>query len=230
MTRAGTSLTEWALQEPQSPALATAPAQSRLSVYLVSKRAIDVSLALTGIVLTAPLMLAAAIAIKCTSKGPVFFRQLRAGLNGRPFMMYKFRSMLHGAEEWRPYLASLNEAKGPVFKLRDDPRLTRVGRFLRRTSIDELPQLFNVLRGDMSLVGPRPLPLDEVMSASHAERRRLDVPPGLTCLWQISGRCEIPYAEWMQLDLLYIHNRSLGLDLQILLRTLPAVLSGHGAY
>jgi len=176
-------------------------------------------------------MLAVAVAIKLTSRGPVLFRHQRAGMNGRPFTMYKFRSMVDGAHEHHPRRDGLNDMlEGPVFKLHDDPRLTRIGRFLRRTSIDELPQLFNILRGEMALVGPRPLPLEEVMLTTPAERRRIQVVPGLTCLWQISGRCEIPYSEWVQLDLLYIQNRSLLLDLEILLKTVPAVLSCRGAY
>ncbi|HOM52571.1 MAG TPA: sugar transferase [Phycisphaerae bacterium] len=236
MTRAaGTSLSDWALRQPAE----VVPCAERVEVeapawreraYAIAKRVMDVTLAVLLLILTAPIMLCAAIAIRCTSKGPILFRQARAGLHGRPFTMYKFRSMIDGAEEWRPHMSFLNEVAGPVFKLRHDPRLTSVGRWLRRTSIDELPQLFNVLRGEMSLVGPRPLPLSEVKTGSPQECRRLDVLPGLTCLWQVSGRCEIPYDEWMQLDLLYIENRSLLLDLQILLRTIPAVLSCRGAY
>lgn len=235
MTRAGLSLSEWAMRQAEGRVLLLECAEQVVpsryeAAYRIAKRLIDVSLAFGMLVATAPIMLAVAVAVRCTSRGPVLFRQLRAGLNGKPFTMYKFRSMMVGAQEWRPQLTLLNEVDGPVFKLRNDPRLTPVGRFIRRTSLDELPQLFNVLRGEMSLVGPRPLPLDEVMTGSPAERRRLEVRPGLTCLWQISGRCEIPYREWMQLDLLYVQNRSLILDLQILLRTIPAVLSCRGAY
>jgi lipopolysaccharide/colanic/teichoic acid biosynthesis glycosyltransferase len=235
MTRAGTSLSDWAARHAEAPAVVLECAEAAASVrhqsaYCIAKRVIDVSVAVALLLVSAPVMLAACLAIKCTSRGPVLFRQLRAGLNGKPFTMYKFRSMMNGAQEWRPHMSLLNEIDGPVFKLREDPRITRVGRLLRRTSIDELPQLFNVLRGEMSLVGPRPLPLDEVMTGSPAECRRMEVLPGLTCLWQISGRCEIPYPEWMQLDLLYIQNRSLILDLQILLHTIPAVLSCRGAY
>lgn len=233
MARVGTTLADWALREQASIPFGDAAMRADnwpAAAYPAAKRMLDCLLAVLLVLLAAPLMLSAAIAIKCTSRGPVLFRQLRAGQHGRPFVMYKFRSMIDGAEERRPELAGLNEARGPVFKLRDDPRLTRVGRWLRRTSIDEFPQLFNVLRGEMSLVGPRPLPVDEAAAASPAERRRLEVLPGLTCLWQVSGRCEIPYEEWMQLDLLYIANRSLALDLGILLRTVPAVLSGRGAY
>lgn len=235
MTRAGLSLSEWAMRQAEGRVLLLECAEQAVpgrypAAYRITKRLIDVGLSLGLLVAAAPIMLAVAVAVRCTSRGPVLFRQLRAGLNGKPFTMYKFRSMMVGAQEWRPQLTLLNEIDGPVFKLRNDPRLTPVGRFLRRTSLDELPQLFNVLRGEMSLVGPRPLPLNEVMTGSPAERRRLEVCPGITCLWQISGRCEIPYREWMQLDLLYVQNRSLILDLQILLRTIPAVLSCRGAY
>lgn len=235
MTRAELSMTDWALRGTAHPTaipdfvILDEPGR-RAYAYRVTKRVIDLVLSLAMLVLAAPIMVAAAVAIKATSRGPILFRQLRAGREGRPFTMYKFRSMVNGAEEARTGLNFLNEAEGPVFKLRQDPRLTWMGRILRRTSIDELPQLFNVLRGEMSLVGPRPLPLNEVMTGSPAERSRLEVTPGLTCLWQISGRCEVPYSEWMQLDLLYIQNRSLKLDLQILLRTIPAVLSCRGAY
>jgi lipopolysaccharide/colanic/teichoic acid biosynthesis glycosyltransferase len=144
--------------------------------------------------------------------------------------MYKFRSMRNGAADERQLLNGWNDlCEGPCFKLRNDPRLTPVGRFLRQSSIDELPQLFNVLRGEMTLVGPRPLPLDEVCTGTPAERKRLSIKPGLTCLWQISGRCEIPYREWMLLDLYYIEHKSLLLDLEILVKTVPAVLSRRGA-
>lgn len=203
----------------------------RERLYLLTKRAMDVLVGTLLIAVTWPIMLATAVAIKWTSPGPVLFRQPRAGRNGRPFVMYKFRSMHDGAEEDRPLLSRRNELiEGPCFKLSDDPRLTRIGRFLRQTSIDELPQLFNVLEGEMTLVGPRPLPLDEVCTGTGAEHRRLEVRPGLTCLWQISGRCEIPYHEWVLLDLYYIEHHSLLLDLEVLIKTIPAVLSRRGAF
>lgn len=237
MTRVDADIMSWALREGAActpdqliEPLAATPGDRREYLYLGTKRAIDLALGLLLMALLMPVMLAAAVAIKCTSRGPILFRQKRAGLRGKPFVMYKFRSMMAGADRQRPDLDARNEADGPVFKLRRDPRLTRVGRFLRRTSIDELPQLFNVLRGEMSLVGPRPLPLDEVRMDSLGERYRLNVPPGLTCLWQISGRCELPYHEWMQLDLLYVQHRGLLFDLDILLKTIPAVLSCRGAY
>ncbi|KAB2669670.1 MAG: sugar transferase [Verrucomicrobia bacterium] len=197
----------------------------------IAKGVIDFAGALAMIVALSPVMLAAAIAVRLTSAGPVFFRQQRAGLNGRPFTMLKFRSMVTNAEQLKQELAALNEMSGPVFKVSNDPRVTRVGRFLRKWSIDELPQLFNVLRGEMSLVGPRPLPVDEVERFDDlAHRRRLSVKPGLTCLWQISGRNNVSdFREWVRLDLEYIDNWSLWLDIKILLFTVPAVFSGAGA-
>ena len=203
----------------------------RERLYILTKRAVDVVIGTLLIAAAWPIMLITAVAIKCTSSGPILFRQPRAGRNGRPFVMYKFRSMHDGAEEDRLPLSCRNElTEGPCFKLRDDPRLTPIGRFLRQTSIDELPQLFNVFKGEMTLVGPRPLPLDEVCTGTRAERHRLHVRPGLTCLWQISGRCEIPYHEWVLLDLYYIEHRGLLLDLEILIKTVPAVLSRRGAF
>lgn len=187
--------------------------------------------AMVLITLTSPVMLVAVIAIKLTSKGPVIFRQDRGGKNGKPFVMYKFRTMHTDAELRRQELEKYNEMSGPVFKIDNDPRITPVGRWLRRTSIDELPQLFNVLAGDMSLVGPRPLPLYEVEKFQHtAQRRRLSVKPGLTCLWQVAGRNEVKdFQDWVRLDLEYIDNWSLWLDVGILLRTIPVVLMGSGA-
>jgi len=172
---------------------------------------------------------AASIAIKVTSPGPVFFKQQRCGLNGRIFTMYKLRSMVDNAEQVRAELDALNEMDGPVFKSSRDPRRTGVGKFLRKFSIDEFPQLFNVLRGDMSLVGPRPPLPQEVARYESWQRRRLSMKPGITCLWQISGRNEVSFHEWMKLDLTYIDNWSLLLDLKILLKTVPVVLLGRGA-
>jgi exopolysaccharide biosynthesis polyprenyl glycosylphosphotransferase len=172
-----------------------------------------------------------ALLIKFTSPGPVLFRQQRSGINGRPFTIYKFRTMVTNAEQLKHELAAMNEMTGPVFKVTNDPRVTRVGKFLRKYSLDEFPQLFNVLRGEMSLVGPRPLPVDEVRRFNDlAHRRRLSVKPGLTCLWQISGRSNVTdFRDWVRLDLEYIDNWSLWLDLKILWGTLPAVLAGTGA-
>jgi lipopolysaccharide/colanic/teichoic acid biosynthesis glycosyltransferase len=160
----------------------------------------------------------------------VLFRQQRVGRNGAPFTLLKFRSMRVGAEEQLDEVIALNEASGPIFKVRNDPRMTRVGRFLRRTSIDELPQMINVLRGEMSWVGPRPPIPQEVEKYEDWHRRRLEVSPGITGLWQVSGRSEIPFDEMVMLDIYYIENWSLGMDIRILLRTVPAVLTGGGAY
>ncbi|MSU21015.1 MAG: sugar transferase [Pedosphaera sp.] len=197
----------------------------------VAKHVIDfIGAAILLAVLGLP-MLALMALIRVTSPGPVFFRQQRSGLNGRPFTMLKFRSMVTNAEQLKQELAALNEMSGPVFKVSNDPRITPVGRFLRKYSLDELPQLINVLRGEMSLVGPRPLPVDEVRRFDDlAHRRRLSVKPGLTCLWQISGRNEVKdFKDWVRLDLEYIDNWSIWLDLKILIRTVPVVLAGTGA-
>jgi exopolysaccharide biosynthesis polyprenyl glycosylphosphotransferase len=197
---------------------------------LVIKRVVDVIGACVAVLVCAPVMLAAAITIKATSPGPVIFAQYRYGLNRRKFRMFKFRTMVPQAERMQADLEGMNEAEGPVFKIRSDPRVTRVGRVLRRTSIDELPQLFNVLRGQMSLVGPRPLPLRDVDRFTRAaDMRRFSVRPGLTCLWQISGRSNIGFGEWVSMDLEYIDGWSLALDFAILARTIPVVFRGTGA-
>lgn len=190
------------------------------------KRAFDLFVSLLLLLLFGPLMLLIAACIKGDSPGPVFFRQRRMGMNGRLFTVYKFRTMIVGAEALRSSLAGLNEMDGPVFKMRRDPRVTRVGRFLRRTSLDELPQLFNVLAGHMSVVGPRPPLPEEVEKYEAWQRRRLSVRPGLTCLWQVSGRHTVDFQTWMELDLAYIDNWSWRLDLSILLRTIPSMFRG----
>jgi exopolysaccharide biosynthesis polyprenyl glycosylphosphotransferase len=197
---------------------------------VVIKRVLDFSLALIALIVVSPVMLLAAALIKLTSPGPVFFTQERIGQNKRKFTIYKFRSMAVDAEAKMRQLEHLNEVSGPVFKIKDDPRITPVGRFLRKTSIDELPQLFNVLKGDMSLVGPRPLPIRDYEGFSQDwHRRRFSVRPGITCLWQVNGRSSIPFEKWMELDMQYIDKWSLWLDLKILARTIPAVLKGFGA-
>ena len=197
---------------------------------LIVKRVIDLVGAAVGLVLVSPVLLVAAVAIKLTSPGPVLYSQDRYGLYRRRFPMYKLRTMIQDAEALQASLEDRNEAAGPVFKIRDDPRVTPVGRVLRRTSLDELPQLVNVLRGEMSLVGPRPLPLRDVgLFTEPALVRRFSVRPGLTGLWQISGRSELAFDRWAELDLRYIDEWSLGLDLRILLKTVPAVISGAGA-
>ena len=195
---------------------------------LLLKRGLDIGVSLFGLAALSPIMLVAAAAIRFTSRGPIMFVQQRIGLNGRSFGLYKFRSMYRDAEKRRAELAELNEASGPVFKIKNDPRVTPVGYWLRKFSIDELPQLWNVLVGDMSLVGPRP-PLDnEVQQYKRWQRRRLSMQPGITCLWQVNGRNQIPFEDWMKLDLEYIDNWSLLLDLKILLRTIPAVVLARG--
>jgi exopolysaccharide biosynthesis polyprenyl glycosylphosphotransferase len=201
------------------------------SWQVMAKQVIDFVGALFLLVCSSPVLLAAALMIRFSSKGPILFKQQRAGLNGQPFNMLKFRSMVSNAEQLKQELAQLNEMSGPVFKVTNDPRVTRVGRFIRKWSIDELPQLINILLGDMSLVGPRPLPVDEVERFDdRAHRRRLSVKPGLTCLWQVTGRSDVrDFAEWVRLDLEYIDNWSIWLDLKILVRTIPVVLTGAGA-
>ncbi len=196
---------------------------------LMLKRVLDVALSSVLLLIGLPIVAVIALTIKLTSRGNVLFRQTRCGLNGRSFTLYKFRTMVVGAEERREELMHLNEMNGPVFKLRSDPRVTRLGRLLRRFSLDELPQLWNVMRGDMSLVGPRPPIPEEVAQYKRWQRRRLAMKPGLTCLWQISGRNNIDFDRWMQLDLEYIDSWSPMLDLKILLKTVPVVLSGRGA-
>ena len=194
------------------------------------KRAMDLVLVGCGLLVLVPIFAIVALAIKLDSAGPVFYRQTRVGRNGRPFQMLKFRSMCSDAEKRVDELSDRNEATGPLFKMRNDPRITRVGGFLRRWSIDELPQLLNVLRGDMSLVGPRPPIPSEVAKYEDWQLGRLRAVPGLTGLWQVSGRSEVPFHDMVRLDLHYIRNWSLGLDLEILLRTIPAVLTSRGAY
>jgi exopolysaccharide biosynthesis polyprenyl glycosylphosphotransferase len=194
------------------------------------KRPADVLASLLGLVILSPVFLALSILVKLDSRGPVFFKQMRVGKDGREFEFYKFRSMVQDAEQLKDDLMHLNELEGPVFKISNDPRITPFGRFLRRTSLDELPQLLNVLRGDMSLVGPRPPLPAEVANYESWQRQKLSVLPGITCLWQISGRNHIGFTEWMRLDIEYIRRQSFGVDLKILLRTLPAVLLRKGAY
>lgn len=197
----------------------------------MAKQLMDFVGSLLALIPFSMVMIPVAIAIKLTSPGPVFFRQQRAGLNGKPFTMLKFRTMVTNAEQLKQELAVLNEMTGPVFKVTNDPRVTPIGKWLRKMSIDEFPQLINVLLGEMSLVGPRPLPLDEVARFDDmAHRRRLSVKPGLTCTWQVSGRNKVSdFREWVRLDLEYIDNWSLWLDIKILLRTIPVVLLGWGA-
>jgi exopolysaccharide biosynthesis polyprenyl glycosylphosphotransferase len=196
---------------------------------MAAKRLFDIVTAVVALWLLLPLFAVVVAAIRLTSRGPIFFKQVRVGLHGKPFHMLKFRSMVVDAEALQARLAAQNEMTGPVFKMKHDPRITRVGRFIRKYSIDELPQLVNVLRGDMSLVGPRPPLPSEVARYQAWQRRRLSVRPGLTCIWQVSGRNQISFEEWMYLDMRYIDNWSLSQDLQLIFRTVPVVLTGRGA-
>jgi exopolysaccharide biosynthesis polyprenyl glycosylphosphotransferase len=205
-----------------------AVAQDEDQLFL--KRLFDVTLTLLAMPLFLPIMAVTAIAIKLDSPGPVFFVQQRVGLRKHLFPMFKFRSMQVDAEEQLKKIEHLNEAEGPIFKMSDDPRVTRVGRFIRKTSIDELPQLFNVLRGEMSLVGPRPMSIRDVdLFDTGIQRKRFSVKPGITCFWQISGRSNLPFSKWLELDLQYIENWSFALDLKILLKTPAAVWISDGA-
>ncbi|HXS09167.1 MAG TPA: sugar transferase [Candidatus Krumholzibacteria bacterium] len=198
--------------------------------YIAGKRLFDLSVGLLAFVFVIPIVPLIALMIKLDSPGPVFYRQDRIGRGGRPFRFYKFRSMYREADRRRTELESRNEQEGPVFKIKADPRITPVGQFLRRSSVDEIPQILNVLRGDMSIVGPRPpLPV-EVARYQPWHRRRLDVKPGITCLWQIAGRSQIGFDEWMRLDMEYLRTRSLRTDMAIFLKTLPAVMARRGAY
>jgi exopolysaccharide biosynthesis polyprenyl glycosylphosphotransferase len=204
-------------------------ATPRSLLQLAAKRALDVGVSFCALALLSPLMIIAAAAIKLTSRGPVFFRQVRCGKNGREFKLMKFRSMVKDAENMQDGLKHLNEMEEPAFKIKNDPRITGVGKVIRRTSIDELPQFLNVLAGDMSLVGPRPPLPSEVAKYERWQRRRLSIRPGITCYWQISGRNKVDFATWMKMDLDYIDNWSLGEDFRIILKTIPAVLLGRGA-
>jgi exopolysaccharide biosynthesis polyprenyl glycosylphosphotransferase len=197
---------------------------------LAVKRTLDVALILLATPILLPITTLIALIIRLDSKGPALFRQTRVGKHGKGFTCYKFRTMVVDAEKRKAELAALNEADGPLFKIRSDPRITRVGRFLRQSSLDELPQLLNVLRGEMSLVGPRPGLPEEVDQYDPWHRRRLEVTPGLTGLWQVLGRSDTSFDEMVRLDIFYTENWSVGMDLQILLKTIPVVLIGKGAY
>jgi exopolysaccharide biosynthesis polyprenyl glycosylphosphotransferase len=217
------------LEELDGVPLLTFTTTPKNELLLLFRRVLDFSGSLFLLLIFSPVFLLITLAIRLDSPGPAVYRQIRCGLNGRKFILYKFRSMMQGAEVQKGGLASFNIMDGPVFKMRNDPRVTRVGRFLRRTSLDELPQLMNVLRGEMSFVGPRPLPAEEVIRFEGWQRRRLSMKPGITGLWQASGRNRIDFGQWMKLDLEYIDNWSLWLDFKILLKTVLAVLQGKGA-
>lgn len=198
-------------------------------IYHAIKRFFDVILSVLALVVLSPIFLITAIAIKVEDGEPIIFKQERSGINGRVFMMYKFRSMIKNAPELHESLLEKNELDGPAFKLKDDPRITKVGKFIRRTSIDELPQLINIIKGDMSIVGPRPLPVYETEQCNEYQNQRLLMKPGLTCYWQVMGRNDIGFNEWVELDLKYIKNSGLLTDLGIIIMTFGAVLSGKGA-
>jgi lipopolysaccharide/colanic/teichoic acid biosynthesis glycosyltransferase len=203
----------------------------RRAVYLAVKRGLDVIITVIALIVLAPIFGLVALLIKLHDGGCVFFVQRRVGKDGQTFAFYKFRSMTMDADDLRPHLLRRNHHPDSLtFKMRKDPRVTWIGRIIRRTSLDELPQLYNVLRGEMTLVGPRPALPCEVERYTEAERRRLAVTPGLTCIWQVSGRADLPFRDQVQLDIAYIHRQSLLLDLQILARTIPAVVCGRGAY
>ena len=201
----------------------------KMNLQFIIKRVLDIFVSMILLVLFAPIVAVICLLIKITSKGPIHFKQTRLGYNGRPFSCIKFRTMVEDAEKLKDELIAFNEMDGPVFKMKNDPRITKMGSFLRKTSLDELPQLINVLKGEMSLVGPRPPLPEEVNLYDLKDRRRLSMKPGITCLWQINGRNTISFEKWMELDRKYIDQWSLWLDLKILLKTIPAVLKGSGA-
>lgn len=200
------------------------------SLYEVIKRLIDIVCSFLGVLVLSPLFIIIAIIVKFTSKGPVFFSQKRVGKSGREFDMYKFRSMVVNAEELKEELAAKNEMSGPMFKMKDDPRVTKVGKFIRKTSIDELPQLWNVLKGDMSLVGPRPSLPKEVAQFENWMYKRLEVKPGLTCYWQVSGRNNIDFEDWMKLDIKYVDERSTWIDIKLIFKTMGVLFGDKNAH
>ena len=191
----------------------------RVSLYEFIKRTLDIILSLIGLIIASPIFLIVGLCIKLDSKGPIFFSQKRIGLKGKKFNMYKFRSMIINAEELKEGLKDKNEMSGPMFKMKDDPRITKVGRFIRKTSIDELPQLINVLKGEMSLVGPRPSLPNEVNEFEAWMLKRLDVKPGLTCYWQVMGRNKIEFKEWMKLDIKFVNERNIWIDIKLIFKT-----------
>lgn len=204
--------------------------KQNLKVYEICKRTIDIIGAGLGLILLSPIIAVVACAVKVTSKGPVFFSQKRVGKNGELFEMYKFRSMVVNAEELKENLEEQNEMSGPMFKIKDDPRVTKVGKFIRKTSIDELPQLWNVLKGDMSLVGPRPSLPKEVEQFDNWMFKRLTVRPGLTCYWQVSGRNNIDFEDWMKLDIKYVEQRNLWIDIKLIFKTVFVLFGDKNAH
>ena len=203
--------------------------ENRKRIYEISKRAIDIIGAGSGLLLLSPVIVIVACAIKFTTKGPIFFSQKRVGKNGELFDMYKFRSMVVNAEELKEKLAHQNEMSGPMFKMKDDPRVTKVGKFIRKTSLDEIPQLWNVLKGDMSLVGPRPSLPKEVAQFEKWMYKRLSVKPGLTCFWQVSGRNNIDFEDWMKLDIKYVDERNIWIDIKLIFKTVLVLFGDKNA-
>lgn len=200
------------------------------NTYEISKRLLDIMGSIIGLILTSPIFIIVTLAIRIESKGNVIFTQKRVGLNGKEFNMYKFRSMVINAEDLKEKLKDNNEMSGPMFKMKDDPRITKVGKFIRKTSIDELPQLFNILKGEMSFVGPRPSLPNEVKKFEDWMMKRLCVKPGLTCYWQVMGRNNIDFEEWMKLDIRYINDRSFWLDIKLILKTVFVLFGDKNAY
>lgn len=223
----GHALAGWSTQSVDQLAL---PVRPRLVTYRKVKRGLDIFAAVFVIILISPLLLLLALAVKITSRGPVLYVSKRVGLCGQVFDFYKFRSMYIDADVRREALQKANEKDGPIFKMKRDPRITPIGRFLRKFSLDELPQFFNVLKGDMSLVGPRPPLVHEVEKYSNFEQERLTIRPGLTCYWQIMGRSDLSFEEWMVLDHRYLREMSFWTDLRIMVKTPMAVILGKGAY
>ncbi|MBB6624113.1 sugar transferase [Clostridium gasigenes] len=204
--------------------------ESENKLYLFSKRTLDIIASLIGLIMLSPLILVVGILIRIESKGPIIFSQKRIGLNGKKFQMYKFRSMVPNAEELKKKLLGQNEMSGPMFKMKEDPRITKIGRFIRKTSIDELPQLINVLKGEMSLVGPRPSLPKEVEKFEPWMMKRIEVKPGLTCYWQVSGRNNIDFEAWMQLDLDYVNDRNFLLDIKLIFKTFFVLFGDENAH
>jgi exopolysaccharide biosynthesis polyprenyl glycosylphosphotransferase len=224
-------IAQWHVDELDGMRIVTSRSGPPDGWQLLTKRLLDICGSAALLLAMAPILGIVALLIKLDSTGPVFFRQERVGLNKRRFQIFKFRTMVDGAEQQQQMLESLNEAAGPVFKIKADPRTTRLGKFLRRYSIDEFPQLFNVFKGEMSLVGPRPLPVRDVERIdARRHNRRFSVKPGVTCLWQVNGRSDVSFNDWVRMDLEYIDQWSLGLDMKILMKTVRAVLKGSGAY
>jgi len=229
MERTSSNVDKAAVRQADQKSCADLAAEKSLG-YRFWKRLFDIVLCSAALVVLSPVLLAVAIVVKTEDGGPVFFTQERNGLNGKVFRMYKFRTMCPDAPKLHQQLLKNNELDGPAFKMKDDPRITKVGKFLRRTSLDELPQLLNIIRGEMSIVGPRPLPTYETAQCNAYQNQRLLVKPGLTCYWQCSGRSDVPFDEWIEMDLRYIRDAGLWADFKIICKTILFVVRGIGAY